>query len=687
MNLAFTQFDKSKYPYLDDSYIDTYIPVAYGKIASVKLTPINSSENSDSDSTHAVYRMPDGTSNCGSVFVKDNDTWKTATGISANYDTELLTITNGRDSSGSTRDVKICDAYGYMFDGHSYPRQILQHWFAKYGKIEYTESNFDKTEWEAELDDARVQADIGLLLDDYDKSTDSKTSYDIDYLWQVVYDISSKSKFLFRVDYNASGKITARLKDYDRAVASGHVYASSDIKNNGEIPIETSKDNVYGRIHEKYYYDTVNDSYLSFDDSTYEDYVKQNYRRTQEYTDETYLVNKADALTRAAELALTFKDIPMVATVELFEAYDLRIYDVITVALMPDNLDSSTRQYAGNHDCLVIGVSPKFDKGYNEVQCAIIPDRTPLESQIAVRNESFNNITREKSTIDLINETINKNLLLTGNLAPQQVNVVADSSGVVSDFSAATGTFNVTYNGEDVTGNGSVYSVVSQTGCTGTIDPVTGVYAITALSADTGILLLKATYQDKEIETGFTVTKSYKGATGNTGATVSLTADNTVFNYDATPTPASATVTATLHNHTGTVYYNFYVDEVSVQNTTANVYTYTPKTLYADMPQNIIVRVRDGSTTGDVLAVDALDVYGVKNGVDGIDGTNGTNGTRTACIEMYKWSASAPTTYPVGSSTYTWATGAFTNPATLNGWSQTIGTGTAGQVLYRVRAV
>ena len=35
MNITFNQFTKSKYPYLDDSYIDKYVPVAYGKIASV----------------------------------------------------------------------------------------------------------------------------------------------------------------------------------------------------------------------------------------------------------------------------------------------------------------------------------------------------------------------------------------------------------------------------------------------------------------------------------------------------------------------------------------------------------------------------------------------------------------------------------------------------------------------------
>jgi len=54
---------------------------------------------------------------------------------------------------------------------------------------------------------------------------------------------------------------------------------------------------------------------------------------------------------------------------------------------------------------------------------------------------------------------------------------------------------------------------------------------------------------------------------------------------------------------------------------------------------------------------------------------------------MYRWSATTPTTFPVGDSTYTWATGAFTAPPTPNSWSVTPGSSTAGFNLYAVRVV
>jgi hypothetical protein len=69
------------------------------------------------------------------------------------------------------------------------------------------------------------------------------------------------------------------------------------------------------------------------------------------------------------------------------------------------------------------------------------------------------------------------------------------------------------------------------------------------------------------------------------------------------------------------------------------------------------------------------------------DGADGVNGTRTAVLEMYQWASSSPSLFPVGSSTYTWATGQFTNPSTTNGWSQTPGSPVAGQTLYIVRQV
>jgi hypothetical protein len=68
-------------------------------------------------------------------------------------------------------------------------------------------------------------------------------------------------------------------------------------------------------------------------------------------------------------------------------------------------------------------------------------------------------------------------------------------------------------------------------------------------------------------------------------------------------------------------------------------------------------------------------------------GTTGSNGTRTAVLQMYKWSAITPTTFPSGSTTYTWATGTFTAPSTTNGWSLSPGTSAPGTTLYAVQQI
>ena len=124
--------------------------------------------------------------------------------------------------------------------------------------------------------------------------------------------------------------------------------------------------------------------------------------------------------------------------------------------------------------------------------------------------------------------------------------------------------------------------------------------------------------------------------------------------------------------------------------TTANGWSLTPgaavpgQTLWG-----ISVSVSDALTTATSAATwSSSTVYAVgAAGTNGTDGVDGANGTRTAVLEMYRWSAAAPTTFPAGSSTYTWATGQFTAPATLNSWSLTPPAAVAGQTLYVVRQV
>ena len=79
--------------------------------------------------------------------------------------------------------------------------------------------------------------------------------------------------------------------------------------------------------------------------------------------------------------------------------------------------------------------------------------------------------------------------------------------------------------------------------------------------------------------------------------------------------------------------------------------------------------------------------YAGTNGANGSPGANGTNGTRTAILEMYQWAASAPTSFPSGTSTYTWATGQFTAPAAVNGWSLTPPAAVLGQTLWICRTI
>lgn len=71
--------------------------------------------------------------------------------------------------------------------------------------------------------------------------------------------------------------------------------------------------------------------------------------------------------------------------------------------------------------------------------------------------------------------------------------------------------------------------------------------------------------------------------------------------------------------------------------------------------------------------------------VKGDTGLPGINGTRTAILDMYRNSVAAPTTFPVGNSTYTWSTGQFTDPGTLNSWARVPPAPVVGQDLWVVR--
>ena len=155
--------------------------------------------------------------------------------------------------------------------------------------------------------------------------------------------------------------------------------------------------------------------------------------------------------------------------------------------------------------------------------------------------------------------------------------------------------------------------------------------------------------------------KSIQGIDGSVGVNaraVTLNAGDLAFAYDSTganPGPATTTVTATALNTVETVYYQFVKNGTSVQNTTTNTYTYTPQSSFANMPDTLEVRIREGSNNSTVLATDSLAFLGLRDAVDGIDGdpgSPGADGTDALTFVVSNESHTLPTTN-TGTVTYT----------------------------------
>jgi len=144
------------------------------------------------------------------------------------------------------------------------------------------------------------------------------------------------------------------------------------------------------------------------------------------------------------------------------------------------------------------------------------------------------------------------------------------------------------------------------------------------------------------------------GAAGIDSRTVNLTIGDQAFTYSNTgssPSPSSTTVTATALNTTGTVYYEFFLNDVSQANTTTNTYTYTPQASFSNMPDKIEVQIRDSGETA-IKARDQLTTYGVKPGTNGTNGTDGNDGADAITVILSNEAHTLPTTN-AGVVTYT----------------------------------
>jgi hypothetical protein len=264
---------------------------------------------------------------------------------------------------------------------------------------------------------------------------------------------------------------------------------------------------------------------------------------------------------------------------------------------------------------------------------------------------------------------------VTGLLTNEATTFAATSAGVVSDFSPAGGTFKVFSGSTDVTGASVTYSVVSQSGCTVSI-AATGVYSVSAMSANQANATFQAVYGGVTIQKIISLAKSIAGATG-TAAYVVVSSTGQVFsraNSAGAFSPTSQTLTATPYGGTATYQWQYWTGSAWTNVASAGTSsTYTVNS--GDFTDTRTYRVQ--ATISGTVYTDQITLMQVTGG------TNGTNAIQSAVAQVFQWAVSIPAA-PTGSPTYTWSSGNIS--AIPSGWSATPGTAPSqGMTLWAAR--
>ena len=232
--------------------------------------------------------------------------------------------------------------------------------------------------------------------------------------------------------------------------------------------------------------------------------------------------------------------------------------------------------------------------------------------------------------------------------------------------------------------SGVVYSKVSETGMSSTINASTGVISISSVSADFGSATYRATVGSTVLDRVFTFNKSKNGAKGDTGTTgttgatgpsVEISGLGTFYrNAGGLISPANSTLQAVLLNITSPSY-SWNISGATPATATGSSVTITPTGATSSIV--ITLTVTAGNLASPIIITRSVSL--VEQGAAGQAGQNGTMG---AFPSIYQWTSGSAPARPTTTSTYTWSTGSYTAPS---GWATTPPANTSpGWVLWSI---
>jgi hypothetical protein len=377
IDIPVDKFNITDYPDIDDNYIDSIIPVAWGLIRRSTAIPI------DSEAIGTVtFRQALLLTSLGTVQVKIDEAWVTKVPVSTDLLTGSFTLAqaDGRNASGVPYE---CRVYGSVGISVTYASDIIKDMNERFLGIEYLVSNYDTTEWESE----EVQLEtVGLLLDEQTK------------MYTAIALIQNGANVGFRYDILPNGKRTIRIDDHDRAV-SDNIH-QEDIFNVLELPVGSDKNQLAGIVEVEYSKDYNADKYLSVTDDTEQENVLQKYRKIPTLTNKTLLTTEAHAQEKASWLVSRTKDIPKLPDIIVHGKRwrNIRIFDIVKIALTPGENDFATsriisgRKYYGFWKASIVGIDPDIQNIQNRLTLQLISEYDPVTA-ILIGEEADGSIT------------------------------------------------------------------------------------------------------------------------------------------------------------------------------------------------------------------------------------------------------------------------------------------------------
>lgn len=356
-------FTAAAYPDIDDSLIDKPIPLLYGPVRCAPAICTNGKTTTGVVS----YRVADSLTVLGTVQVKIDDAWTTKSAATTSLSTGSFTLSeaNGRDASGNPHECRVNSPNGVTV---THASDIIKALNLRYLGVQYTDSEYDKTEWEAS---EALLSPVGILID---KQVE---------LFEATRQIQAGANIGFRYEYNSVGQRTIRLDDWT-AASTFHI-AVEDIINIADMEIKTDPALLAATIKLNYSKDYTGETDdLSVIDSSRAEYVRQNHAQEPQLEFDSLLQTQvlaaAAALVKAEKYGVARKVVTLSVTGYAF--LSLRIYDVGIVELTPQgyDMDSATitgsRKWAGVWKAIVLDIDPDPAMETNALRLALIEDVT-----------------------------------------------------------------------------------------------------------------------------------------------------------------------------------------------------------------------------------------------------------------------------------------------------------------------